>query len=236
MKIGSSGNMKGSFGIPPALREAEERIKQSREQGEFRPDFESDPYDQPTQEEEAEAEGGSEEQLESKNDQLTMKNPLEVLKESFGIVLEDEDFHKILFRGFVEKDIEAVPPIRGSKPLIATIKSLNGNEYDLVDELLAEDIRDVRMTNDGYSTRRNMWILSFAITKLQGKGYVNPVMMKDHEGKDTLDVKATAKKRRAKLATLNAAVLTRLMKIHGQLTLAINAIMEDPEADFLKKP
>lgn len=232
MKIGSNGNMKGSFGIPPALREAEERIKQSREQGEFRPDFESDPYEQPAQEEEA----GAEEKLEAKKDEPVPKNALDVLRESFGIVLEDEDFHKILFRGFVEKDIEAVPPIRGSKPLIATIKSLNGHEYDLVDELLAEDIRDVRMTNDGYSTRRNMWILSFAITKLQGKAYVSPVMMKDQEGKDVLDGKATARKRRAKLATLNAAVITRLMRIHGQLTLAINAIMEDPEADFLKKP
>jgi hypothetical protein len=231
MKIGSNGNMKGSFGIPPALREAEERIKQAREQGEFRPDFESDPSEQEEQEEQ-----GEEESAQHQEEALVIKNPLEVLKSSFGIVLEDEDFHKILFRGFVEKDIEAVPSIRGSKPLIATIKSLNGQEYDLVDELLAEDIRDVRMTNDGYSTRRNMWILSFAIPKLQGKSYVSPVLMKDQEGKDVLDAKATAKKRRAKLATLNAAVLTRLMKIHGQLTLAINAIMEDPEADFLKKP
>lgn len=236
MKIGSNSNFQGSFGIPQHLKEAEEEFRQKKSDREARPDFESDPGEMPPAEMDEEYE--SSEQAESEIEARAKMNPIEALEADFGIKFEDEDFQKILFKGYLEKDIVAVPSIRGLKPLVVTLKSLNGEEYDLVDELLAEDIRDVRMTNDGFATRRNMWILAVAATKIQGKPIPmgGPEFTTDASGKKEVDVKATVRKRRSNLAKLNAAVITRIMRIHGQLTLAINAIMEDPEADFLKKP
>jgi hypothetical protein len=234
MKIGSSSNFQGSFGIPQHLKEAEEEFRQKKADREARPDFESEHQDTPPAEMDEEYESG--EQIESEIEARVKMNPIEALEKDFGIKFEDEDFQKILFKGYLEKDIVAVPSIRGIKPLVVTLKSLNGEEYDLVDELLAEDIRDVRMTNDGFSTRRNMWILAIAVTKIQGKPICVQEFTTDASGKKEVDVKATVRRKRSILAKLNAAVITRIMRIHGQLTLAINAIMEDPEADFLKKP
>lgn len=229
MKIGSNNNFQGSFGIPQHMKDAMEAHKAGKEEDD-RPSLNEEPepvlhVDYDSNEQEAE---------EEEQEQEVLRTPLEALEKDFGVKFEDEDFHKILFKGYLEKDVEAVPSIKGSKPLIVTFKSLNGEEYDLVDELLAEDIRDTRMTNDGFTLRRGMWILAIGITKIQGKP-VAPTQFQEVGGKKEVDLKATARAKRTVLAKLNAAVINRLTRIHGQITLAINAIIEDPTADYLKK-
>jgi len=233
MKIGANTNGQGSFGIPPAMKAAADEFAKKREEGELKSpgtdavdDLPSDFKDPP-----AEMDPG----YDAAEEGIRVKNPLQELEDEFDINLEDEDFHKIVFKGFLEKDVVAIPSIRGTKPLIATFKTLNGEEYDLIDELLAEDVRDRRMTNDGFGTRRGMWMLAVGITKIQGKPLCSPEYS-EIDGRKEFNVKATTRKKREVIAKLNGAVLTRMMRIHAQLTLAINAVIDDPTADYLKKP
>lgn len=234
MKIGANSNTQGSFGIPPAMKAAADEFAKKREEGEQNGTPESGIDDLPAdfKDPQAEIDPNYDEGVE---EGMAVKNPIQVLEDEFAIKLEDEDFHKIVFKGFLEKDVIALPPIRGTKPLIATFKTLNGDDYDLIDELLAEDVRDRRMTNDGFGTRRGMWMLAAGVTKIQGK----PLCALEYsvlDGVKEFNVKATTRKKREVLAKLNGAVLTRMMRIHAQLTLAINAVIEDPTADYLKKP
>lgn len=232
MKVGTGNNFQGSFGIPQQLKDemedfkrratAERAHKEEEEASEEEQHFEEIPDRMP----QAEVDDAGEPAL---------PNPIESLKKDFSITLEDEDFHKIIFKGFLEKEVVVLPSIRGTSPMKATFKTLTGEEYDIVDVLLAEDIRDTRMTNEGYSTRRSMWILALGVTHIQGKP-VCPIEYRETDKGREVDLKATAQGRRSVLSKLNASVLTRFTRIHGQLTLAINAIFEDPEADYLKKP
>lgn len=230
MKVGSGNQFQGSFGIPQHMKEAMENA--SKPAGEARPSMEEELPVEEIQEEEVSRMPMAEAEPEQ---EMKIPNPVDALREDFDVNLEDEDFHKIIFKGFLEKEVTVVPSIRGTKPMKAMFKTLTGEEYDVVDELLAEEIRDVRMTNEGYSTRRAMWILSLGITHIQGKPITQTQYKETGSGRE-IDLKATAKARRHVISKLNAAILTRFTRIHGQLTLAINAIFEDPEADFLKKP
>lgn len=233
MKVGANSNFQGSFGIPPAMKEAAEAHAKKLAEGEQKP--EEDAVDGlPGEFRDPPAEKDSDFNTTDDNF-MKPKNPLQELEDEFDVTLEDEDFHKIVFKGYLEKDVIVVPSLRGTKPLIATFKTLNGEEYDLVDELLAEDIRDRRMTNDGFGTRRGMWMLAAGITRIQGKVLCNSEYS-EVDGKKEFNVKATTRKKREVIAKLNGAVLTRLMRIHAQLTLAINAVIDDPTADYLKKP
>lgn len=232
MKVGQNG-FKGSFGIPPEIKEAGEKFMKRQDKEEARPsiDFRDD---EEFVEEESDVEdfggdaGDTGDKVET--NEYKIPTPEENLKK-VGIELTEEDFHKILFRGFVEKDVEIFPAMGANKRLYVTMKTLTGHEYDEVDELLAEEIRDKKMTNDGYTTRRSMWILAYGISSLQGKK-VHPDVLRD----DELDTKATAKKKREVLGRLSPAVLSKLMRIHGIFTANLNLIIEDPESQLLKKP
>ena len=243
MKV-SKPTGQGSFGIPPHLKEEHERAMKKKEEEQKKrevpkpeagiptPDapgpvfedtgFAEDPNPMPKAEadpvpEEAPAEDKA-------------VDPLTALEE-VGIELEDEDFQKLLFKGFIEKEVAVVPPIRGSQPLNANFKLLTGNEYDLVDELLGEELKSVNMTNEGFQTRKSMWILSLGITKLMGKPVCQPIMTEDKK----VDPKKTARKKRQVLGLLAPSVITKMMAIHGTFTVSANAIVADPEADYLKK-
>jgi hypothetical protein len=160
-------------------------------------------------------------------------NPLDTLK-SIGVELTDDDFSKIVFRGYLEKEITVVPPIRGSRPLMATFKTLTGKEIDEADELMAEDIsQDVKMTNQGYEVRRSMWHLSYGVTQLMGKPVSHDVKFAKSE---KINTKGTVREKRKVLAALSPAILAKMMNIHNVLTGSINSIISEPEADYLKKP
>jgi hypothetical protein len=232
----------GSFGIPPHLKKAHEEAVKNKQEAEERqerkdefmkqveessgPEVLEDNFGEAPVEHVPKAES-SEEIVE---DATKAKTPLTNLEE-MGINLDDEDFQKLIFKGYIEKDVEVIPSIRGSKPLIATFKLLTGNEYDLIDELVGEEIKVLDMTNDGFQTRRSMWILALGLTKLMGKPICPPVLGKDKK----INFKATYKRKREIVGLLSPAVLTKMMKIHGTFTLAANAIIADPDANYLKK-
>lgn len=226
----------GSFGLTPEMKEQVANYHERKVKVESEND-DSDGFAPPPPVEDSfdlrqdDAEEGGKKEAKSTLGLVSdlVANPLENLKK-IGVELTDDDFTKIIFRGYLEKDITVVPAIRGSRALVATFRTLTGKEVDETDELLAEEINDVKMTNDGYQTRRNMWILSYGVSHLMGKPVCDPV---EKGGK--VNLKATARGRRKVLAALNPGILTKMMHIHGVLTVSINAIIADPEADYLKK-
>lgn len=240
MKIGQSIPNQGSFGLTPEMKERVEsyhakKVVAEGPSSEAAVD-EANPWSNlPTVADyvdEGDLEPAPQEENAVIKKALTT-NPLETLK-GIGVELTDDDFSKIVFRGFLEKEIVVVPSIRNTKPLVATFRTLVGREIDEADELMAEDIsQDVKMTNQGYEVRRSMWHLSYGVTQLMGKPVSDDVKFAKS---DKINTKATVRMRRKVLSALSPAILAKMMSIHNVLTVSINAIISDPEADYLKKP
>ena len=229
MKINAQPNFAGSFGIPPQMKEAEEKFQEEKaRQASARPGASVD--DASSFEFNADFEAPPVQAQEAAPEEIT---PASVLKK-IGITLEEEDFQKIFFKGFIEKEISLFPGSSAQKPFLVTIKTLTGQEYDEVDELLADDIQDVKMTNDGYATRRNMWTLCFAVTHLAGKPVCKPVLKQATSG-EAIDLKETAKKRRDVLSRMSGSVISKLMRTYATFSVAVNELIENPESDLLKK-
>lgn len=249
MKVNNPRTKQGSFGIPPHLKASHEKALKDKEEAEERgermekfnetiqqnsaPPVEDDDFD--AGEAPSRAEADPEVEVEHE-EAITKKsiddnaNPIKSL-EKIGVTLESEDFHKLVFKGHIEKEVEVVPEIMGNKPLIATFKLLTVGEYDMVDELLGEDIKMLEMTRDGFDTRRSTWIITMAVTKLNGKPVCKPIIGKDKK----VNWKATYRKKREIIALLSPTVMTKMIHIHGIFTMSANAIVSNPEADFLKK-
>ncbi len=213
----NSGAVRGSMGIPPEIQEAAERARQTSNQNVKKapePGFEqvaseAGPVPQPTPVPVPEV----------TDQQAEAAKPVEILKK-LGIEFNDEVFQSLLFKGFVEHKVEIVKGRFEVK-----FKTLTTDEYDLVDELLAKEVQDTSMTNDGFNSRRAMWILAFGTLELAGKPVCKPVLSKDKQ----VDVVETAKLRRQVLGKMAPAVINIMIQKHGAMTVAINMISTDPE-------
>jgi hypothetical protein len=242
MKINQGVPQQGSFGLTPEMREQVEKYstrKTTLEKPEASEQWDEEPVagsrfpmaEEPDEEAFEELDAVQEQAAPERS--MAPSNPLENLK-GIGVELTDDDYSKIIFRGYLEKDIVVFPSIRGTKPLVATFRTLIGKEIDEADELMAEDIsQDVKMTNQGYEVRRSMWHLSYAVVKLMGKPVSHDVMFAKSE---KINTKGTAKAKRKVLAAMSPAVLAKMMHLHNVFTVSVNAILSDPEADYLKKP
>lgn len=229
MKINTDPSFSGSFGIPPKMREAEERFREEKAKAQ-----DSDQAEQVV----SDFDFGQQDEGPAKAEQEElMRGPItpEDLLKKIGVELGDDDFQKLFFRGHVEKEVTLFPARSGQKPFTVTMKTLTGLEYDEVDELMADDVQALKMTNEGYSTRRNMWTLCFAVSHLAGKPVCKPVM-KQLSGNEVVDLKETAKKRREVLSRLSGSVISKMMRVFGTLSVAINDIVENPESGLIKKP
>jgi hypothetical protein len=234
---------KGSFGLPPEAKKAlEEKYGFTEEHHKKKPQSEGEEwlFKKTKDEEEAAANlgeeakdpGSSEGTQDSAEEPEEKKvlGPIDVLR-SIGIEVSADDFHALLFRGFVEKTISiASNPING-KTLTAKLKTLTSEEFDLVDELLGEDLDRIKITNSGAEVRRAMWGLSFGIIELNGKPICTPSYDKD---KNPL-LKETAQKRRAVLAKLNPFVLNRIIELHTRMTASFSILVTSPEYSVVKK-
>jgi len=231
MKINTQPNFSGSFGIPPQMKAAEEKFREERAKGQ-------DPVEEAGESAEFDFEPEATKPgiLEPAANSIASQNPqtpTEALRR-IGVELDDEDFQKLFFRGFIEKEVNIFPGRGGQKSFTITFKTLTGQEYDEVDELLADDIQGVKMTNDGYATRRNMWTLAFAVSQLAGKPVCKPVMKASSSG-EVVDTKETAKKRRDVLSRLSGSVISKMMRTFGVFSVAVSDLVESPESDLLKK-
>lgn len=236
MKVGQDNNFKGSFGIPQHMRAALEQSEKAKQEGLEPPQSERPSVDGDMPQ--AYADEGfdttDEPASATKDTPTPLKDPLQVLKEEYNIELTSDDIQRIIFKGYTEKDATVIPSIMGSQPLVATFKTLTGTEYELADEMLAEEIRDVRMTNDGFSTRRGMWLLAYGLKKIQGKLYYTPKFLDD--AKKVLDKKGTLNARKDKLGDFSPVVLAKMMAIQSDLTIAVNYIFSHDNGEIVKKP
>ncbi len=130
-----------------------------------------------------------------------------------------------------EKIVDICYNPKTKKQFTAVFKTLTGDEYDYADELLAEELKDVEMTRAGLDSRRNMWILAFGVTKLDGRDIVKPYVV---AGK--YDPKATAKARKAVISAMSPAILNRLMRMHGIFSMQLDRLVESPNSGFLAEP
>lgn len=206
----------GSFGIPPQFQEAAERARarSAQPQQQQQPPKEPEPPVEPAPTPTAEA---------SEDRKAIDTNPMKNL-EKLGASFTDEDFQKLLFKGYYETELDIV---KGK--MRATFRTLLGSEYDDIDEIMATDVKEINMTNEGFETRRAVLIVSYGVTHLNGKPIVKPVMTKDNK----VDTKATALERRKVIGALAPAVTNLLIQKHGAITVSINAIVAAPD-DFVK--
>lgn len=223
----------GSFGIPQEMQDAHKAFQDkkaataagAREEAMAGEDQEGDA------EEPEHAEG---EDAEKTDDPLLLKGkdpnrvtPRKALAE-LGIELTDKDFHSILYRGYMEKVVEVVPALGSVTAMMARIKTLTPDDYDLVDELVAEDLDTIKGTNLGFQTRRELWTISLSTIEINGREIAQIKRDKSSEP----DLRALARERRKMLSQLSPAVINKLIKINSTVTWAIAAIVEDPKANF----
>lgn len=233
------GKMTSSFGIPPHMKPALEQAKKSMEDREPRPQV--PPAETPKMEPDKgfsgivtdEADVNSEaSKLESPS--VLEKDPLMLLKENYDIEITSEDIQRVVYKGYTEKDVIAVPSVMGSDPLVVTFKTLTGKEYEEADEKLAEEGRDIKMTNEGFAARRGMWLLAYGVKKIQGKPWYQTKYTDDT--KKVIDRKATLEARKNALNNFSPVVLSRMMDIQSSLTIAINYIFVNAKGEAVKKP
>lgn len=223
MRLNNPQGMKGSFGMPAEAQEAVKKVEEAKAK--------------PPQEEKQEPAKIVEdwplpEETELPTDETSKQtDPMAILKR-LGVEATEEDFHNMIFRGYIEKVVPIqTNPLNKESTLEAKLRLLTAEEAELVDELVAEELDNVKMTNTGLDARRASWILAFAVQELFGRPIVRPVM----KGNNEVDLKETAKLRRKVLLKMNASVLNRISWIHAQLFTAFDQIQREANSDFLKK-
>lgn len=212
---------RGSFGIPQDMLEAANKHRDQAQKKAAPPSADEQPNLQaPPEAAESEEETQKADEP-AKGDSFNDLNPRKILQK-LGIDFSEDDMQSVIYKGYVEKEIEV---IKGS--LKAVFRTLTATEFDEVDELMGEDLKNLQMTRAGYESRQSMWIISFAVTQLAGKPVARAVMQKD--GK-TPDTKAIAQARRVVLGAMSGSVINKIIRIQGLFQTAVNMIVEDPDA------
>lgn len=161
------------------------------------------------------------------------KKPIEILRD-MGIEPQEEDFHDLIFRGYIEKEVEILKNPVTKKPFKVEIKALTAEEVDMVDELLMEEVGGMRITTEGMEARRSTWILSVAIQKISGRNIVKEANHSDEKG--VVNKKSLAKAKRSVILKLNPFILSKIVSAHANMVASYNSILnEDTEDDILKK-
>lgn len=235
MKLGAPP-VRGSMGIPPEMTEAFERQREAvKKKAEASAEARTEPtvaVDDGFGAEEPSRVDDPDKNPEEKDGM----DPESLLKE-IGIEITDEDLHRFVFKGYVEKDVK-LSFFGGRKILTPTLKTLTANEYDIVGELLGAELNDSTIMRDEIVTRRNMWTLALGVTKVDGRPLAKPVMMdvvKDGKTVQKVDPKATAKLYREVLGSLAAPVVSEVIMAHGKLSLALQLMTQSRGAAVLKK-
>jgi len=223
----------GSFGMPPELKAQLERQQQEKRKkeaeavkeslGEETPVTDLGGPQQPFGFSEPETKEAPQETARKFTVDLDANEEPGAALKSLGVEISDDDIENTIFKGFFHKDVLVVKnPKDPAKDFKSTFKTLTGEEYDQVDELVMGEVEGINVSRNSFQTRQNMWTLAFGVSSLAGRPVCKPVLLPD--GKN-LDLKATARAKREILGKLSPAVLTKMMRIHGLLTAHINNIV-----------
>lgn len=214
-------NGKGSMGIPEEMREEMHRQQQQKKAKQNRPE----PDDGDVREVDS---------LHPDLDETPPKKEEEVKPEDIGalhifkklgIEMSEEDVQKLIFKGYVEKDIEIVKGL-----LTAKLKTLTTEEYDIIDEMIAEETKATEMTVDGHNGRKSVLTVAMSLVSLNGKPVVREVP-KNEDG--SVNIRKYTEMRRMVLRKMSATVVDKMIRIHGSFTVGVNIGVENPE-DLLK--
>jgi hypothetical protein len=203
MKINTQN--RGSFGIPPEMQEAMERSKKAEEK---------------PREPEAPLPPLPDAEVAKDNEEFVKEISATSRLKEIGVVVDDKDFDTLLFKGYIEKDISVV-----EGKITPSFKTLITEEYDTIDELLAEELAAVSMTRDGADVRKTMWGMAMAVTKINGKPTVKAIMKEGNE----VDLKATAKARRKVLSQMSPFVIDEMTRKFAVFTAAIRSMVNNPK-------
>lgn len=236
MKVGPlPGNARGSMGIPPDLQEQAQKARDERDrklgadakrqEQEREGPSESWPLNEDAQTDAPE----SAENPEAKPEEQKPLDPLEMLKK-IGVTPTEDDFYNFIFKGYIEKTLELVKSSIAGVSLTVTLRTLTAQELDFVDELVAEDLDNIKMTNQGIAIRRSMWTLAFALHKLNGKPVIKELV---EDGKPKLKENARAK--RAVIQRLAPTILDMMLRTHAVMTTAFGLVINESGNDSLKK-
>lgn len=193
---------KGSFGIPQEMLDAASRQQEQQQQ--------QAPVEKP-----AMATVSDEDAKDSE--------PVKIFKE-LGAEFTEQDFNKLIFSGFIEKEFDIIP-----KKLSAKFKSLTCEEYDEIDTIMSKEANEISMSNDGYNARRSTLIVAHSLMELNKKPVVKPVFKDD----GSLDKKETNALKRKTVSQMAPAVTNIMIQKHGAMTAALNLIASEP-GEFLK--
>lgn len=221
MKIPNAGQSQpqGSFGIPEHLRP--EAIMKDRQ----KPQAVESP-------EEVVDEGFAPPEK-PKEEPLTPVGRLKLL----GIDFTTHDYNRLFFQGTIEKDIRAGFDPETRKPILATVKTLTPVECDALDESLAEEVNDLKVTRDGIEKRRSLWTAAFVLVAIDGRPLVKPIMKKESDTGDmVIDRKATARLRKKFVQEMSIHVVNNILEKYNLLDINTKLIMGDSESAFLGKP
>lgn len=146
----------------------------------------------------------------------------ELLK-SLGAKFDENDFSSLLLQGYYETVLEVIPG-----RLKAKFRTLLTKEYREIDEIVAKEVSEKPMTQDGHSARVSTWNISFGVLELNGK----TIAKQDSKGKKSAT--ELAQERIAKFEDMSPPIVNKLIKMHGQITWAVNNIVHDPASENLK--
>ena len=155
----------------------------------------------------------------------------ESLLKAIGLTPSEDDFHSLLFRGFIEKTVDICKNPVAKKAMTAKLRSLTAEEMDFVDELVAEDLASLQVTNVGIEQRRSLWVMALAVREIEGRTLCRPIY---HEGTKDINGKEMARERRKVLSRLNPILIDEMIRKHAIMVNAYNAILFDKEGETLK--
>lgn len=208
----------GSFGIPENMRPEVIRAKQEEME-----DLKQ--KEEAAKKEEAEAsESASAEQV-SVNKILT---PEEMLK-NIGVEFTDDDFMHYLMKGCIYKNIDI---FKGKMKV--TLKTLTVGDYDMVNELVAKELAEVKMTTDGLEKRSAVIELCAALTEIQGKPFPDMrELKKKHTKKETFTDEEIVLARRDEVRKMGATLVDMLLNTRAVYEASIRSIVKG-NSDKLK--
>jgi hypothetical protein len=146
---------------------------------------------------------------------------------SLGAKFDDNDFAQLLLKGYYETTIDIVPGRMKAK-----MRTLLTKDYREVDELAAAERLEKPMTQNGADARLSTWNIAFGVIELNGKAIVKQIDANSKKAQKTsIEI---AQERLAFFENMAPAIVNLLIKKHGQITWAINMIVNSGESDHLK--
>lgn len=223
MKLGPGVDNFKSMGIPENMQEGIRKNQEKKNQSQ-RPSKEPVQSDMGfAQDEDDKTEKVEEQKSENKEqtpEEAAVVDPVKLL-EKMGAKFDDESFAQILLKGYYETVVDIVPG-----RLKAKMRTLITKEYREIDEVCAEERTKTPMTHDGATARVSMWNISYGVLELNNKS-----IAKVEKNKTSLEL---AKARLDIFETMAPAIVNKIIKMHGQMTYAINMIVNDDNKEYLK--